>query len=40
MIMAYLTVAFIVIPWIILGWYIRWAVKSGYEESVPLNEVK
>lgn len=38
MIMAYLTVAFIIIPWIVLGLYIRWAVQSGYEESFPLSE--
>lgn len=40
MIMAYLTLAFIVIPWVVLGLYIRWAVKSGYEVSAIANEVK
>ena len=37
MIMAYLTVGFLVVPWLLLLLYIRWIVQSGYEDSISLR---
>lgn len=37
MIMAYMTVGFMVVPWLLLLLYIRWIVRSGYEDSISLS---
>lgn len=34
----YLTTAVMVATWIVLGLYIRWVVKSGYEDTLQFTE--
>lgn len=37
MMMAYLTVGFLTVPWMLLGLYIYWIVRSGHEDSITVE---
>lgn len=38
MIMVYITAGVMVAAWIVLGVYLWWVVKSGYEDTLDLAE--
>lgn len=38
MIMVYITIGVMVGAWIVIGLYIWWVVKSGYEDSLQFTE--
>lgn len=38
MLMAYITTAVMVATWIVLGLYLRWVVRSGYEDTLEFTE--
>lgn len=38
MIMAYITAGVMVATWIVLGLYLWWVVKSGYEDTLSFTE--
>lgn len=40
MIMVYITAAVMIATWIVLGLYLWWVVKSGYEDTLEFTEAE